>query len=164
MRDWGNALRRALLLAALLATARPAAAQAPTCDLRLALEYPRVGASVGAGTPIAVEGWAVDRAAPAGTGILSVQVALDVPRAAGGTPFVALHAEQRPDVAQLLGDERFLFSGYRVDVPTVDLETGPHTLYVEVLTRCGWHTETREVLVLPPGETVAYGPGAGSPT
>lgn len=154
MHNGGTGRRCALLLAALLATAR-LAAQAPTCDLRLALEYPRVGASVGAGTPIAVEGWAVDRAAPSGTGILSVQVALDVPRAVGGTAIVALHAERRPDVAQLLGDERFLFSGYRVDVPTIDLETGPHTLYVEVLTRCGWHTETREVLVLPPGETVA---------
>jgi hypothetical protein len=150
---------RALLLLALLAGLPPArgAAQADDagCDLRAALEYPLEGATVNSGVPIGVEGWAVDRAAPSGTGILSVQAALDVPREAGGTAFVAWHTEERPDVARLLGDAHYLFSGYRVDLPTADLEVGPHTLYLTILTRCGWHTETRAIMVLPPGVTVA---------
>jgi hypothetical protein len=152
-------MHRALLLVALLVGLPPARTEAqreePRCDLRAALEYPLEGATVNTGVPIGVEGWAVDRAAPSGTGILSVQAALDVPREAGGTPFVAWHTEERPDVARLLGDSHYLFSGYRVDLPTADLELGPHTLYLTILTRCGWHTETRDVTVLPPGVTVA---------
>jgi hypothetical protein len=150
---------RALLLVALLAGILPprvaAQGDAARCDLRAALEYPLEGATVNTGVPIGVEGWAVDRAAPSGTGILSVQAALDVPREAGGTAFVAWHTEERPDVARLLGDSDYRFSGYRVDLPTADLEVGPHRLYLTILTRCGWHTETRDVTVLPPGETVA---------
>ena len=153
-------MRRALLLAALLAALLPASAGAqedsPACDLQTSLEYPREGAIVGVGVPLGVEGWAIDRAAPAGTGILSVQVALDVPRDQGGTAVMAVHAEERPDVARQLGDEGFRWSGYRVDVPTADLEMGVHTLYVDILTRCGWHTETRDVLILPRGETTAH--------
>ncbi len=152
MRRWG-------LLVALLAGLLPArvGAQdaAPTCDLRGALEYPLAGATINSGVPIAVEGWAIDRAAPSGTGILSVQAALDVPREEGGTAYVAWHTEARPDVAQQIGDQHYLFSGYRLDLPTTDLEVGPHTLYLAILTRCGWHTESRDVTVLPPGVTVA---------
>jgi hypothetical protein len=127
----------------------------PTCDLRGALEYPLEGATINNGVPIDVEGWAVDRAAPTGTGILSVQVALDVPREEGGTAFVAWPTEERRDVARQLGDLDYLFSGYRLELPTTDLAVGPHTLYLAILTRCGWHTETREISVLPPGVTVA---------
>ena len=152
-------MHRALLLVALLAALLPTgtAAQGDTarCDLRAALEYPLEGSTINTGVPVGVEGWAVDRAAPSGTGILSVQAALDVPREEGGTSFVAWHMEERPDVAQLLGDGLYRFSGYRVDLPTADLEVGPHTLYLMILTRCGWHTETREITVLPPGVTVA---------
>jgi hypothetical protein len=155
-------MRRALLLVALLAALLPGHAGAqgsePPCDLRAALEYPREGTTINAGFPLGVEGWAVDRTAPTGTGILSVQAALDVPREDGGTAFVALHTEERPDVARLLGDDHFLFSGYRVNLPTTDLETGPHTLYVSVLTRCGWHVETRAITVLPSAESVAWLP------
>jgi hypothetical protein len=124
------------------------------CEPQAAIEFPREGTTVGVGPPLGIEGWAVDRTAPAGAGVLSVQVTLDVPREDGGTPVVALHTEERPDVARQLG-ERFRFSGYRVDLPTGDLATGLHTLYVAILTRCGWHTETRDVTLLPPGETVA---------
>ncbi len=150
-----RALASAAIIIALLPGARVAQEEAGPCDLRMALEYPRLGGAVALGAPLGVEGWAVDRAAPSGSGILSVQVALDVPREQGGALLVAQHAAERPDLARSMGDERYLFSGYRIDLPTADLDTGPHTLYVEVLTRCGWHTETRDVLVFPPAETVA---------
>ncbi|HLH23954.1 MAG TPA: hypothetical protein VK066_15630 [Chloroflexota bacterium] len=150
---------RLVLLAALLTGLLPGSVRAQgdesACRLRAALEYPLEGASINAGVPIGVEGWAVDEAAPAGTGILGVQAALDVPREAGGTAYDAWHTEQRADVVAQLGDPQYLFSGYRVDLPTADLDEGPHTLYVAILTRCGWHTESRQITVLPPGVTVA---------
>jgi hypothetical protein len=152
-------MSRALLLVALLASLVPSSPTARAddgpCDLRAALEYPLAGATINAGVPIDVEGWAVDRAAAAGTGILSVQAALDVPREDGGTAYVAWHTEERRDVARQLGDQGYLFSGYRVELPTTELGVGPHTLYLTILTRCGWHTESRDVTVLPPGVTVA---------
>src|SRR3954454_18955282 len=97
------AVYHALLLVVLLSGLLPARVsdqdEAPACDLRAALEYPLDGATINAGVPIGVEGWAVDRAASSGTGILGVQVALDVPREDGGTSYVACHTEERLDVA-----------------------------------------------------------------
>jgi hypothetical protein len=151
-------MRLGLVLVALVGALLPGggtAQGAPQCELQMALEYPHEGATFSAGAPLEVEGWAVDRAAESGTGVLSVQAALDVPREQGGTAYVAVHAAERADVARLLGDEHYLYSGYRVDLPTADLETGLHTLYVTILTHCGWHTEARGVAILPSADSIA---------
>jgi hypothetical protein len=73
-----------------------------------------------------VIGWAVD---PEGTGsgVDVVHVYLDGDAANGVFMGAATYGDERPDVAQQLGQPRFALSGYQLQI---EVAPGPHTVYV----------------------------------
>jgi hypothetical protein len=73
-----------------------------------------------------IRGWAADPASDRGTGVSRVDVYLDGGPDQGGFYLgSADYGRERPDVADALGGQRFLLSGW--DMVT-DLPRGPHTL------------------------------------
>ncbi len=82
----------------------------------MALDSPSPGT---VGQPFKLLGWAVDVAAPTGTGVDAIHV-WAYPDPGSGTPpvflGVATYGELRPDVGAALGDARFAASGYELNV------------------------------------------------
>jgi hypothetical protein len=80
--------------------------------------------------PFTLSGWAVDTAAPTGTGIDGI--AVWAYPTSGATPtFVAFgsYGASRPDIGALFGDVRFASSGYSLTV-TSTLPAGVYHLVV----------------------------------
>ncbi|HZU07110.1 MAG TPA: hypothetical protein VFB73_14180 [Chloroflexota bacterium] len=122
--NWKTPVRllgAAILLATILP--RAAAAQAQTTTI-IQVENP--AADRPASTRLMVSGWAVD---PAGTGpgVDTVQLYLGDPEAGGQALGTATYGQPRPDVARLLGDNRFTNSGFQL---AVELPPGDYVLYV----------------------------------
>ncbi len=134
-------------LVPLMTLARPAPVAADECDVRGAVERP-VPDAVVADRPITISGWAVDVAAPSGTGIDEVRVALDADPWAGGVPRTALYGRERPDVVDLLGNARFRPSGFAFTWDPTGVLPGLPTLYIQAHSACGWIRVTRNVEVI----------------
>jgi glucose/arabinose dehydrogenase len=83
-------------------------------NLRMAIDLPSDGESFAASQPFAVEGWALDMAAPSGTGVDAIHV-WAYPNPGSGMPPVFLgeagYGRARPDVGAVFGG-RFALSGY----------------------------------------------------
>ncbi|HEY7060663.1 MAG TPA: hypothetical protein VII06_04230 [Chloroflexota bacterium] len=79
-----------------------------------------------AASSLLVRGWAANPSSSRGTGVSQVDLYLDGGPDQGGQ-FLgrAQYGRERPDVADALGGQRFLASGWDIDV---DLPRGPHTL------------------------------------
>jgi hypothetical protein len=120
---------------------------AQECDVRGAVERP-VADAVVTDQPITISGWAVDVAAPSGTGIEEVRVALDADPWTGGVPVTAHYGWERPDVVDLLGTPRFRPSGFALAWDPAGVLPGRHTLYIQARTACGWIRSTRNVVVI----------------
>jgi peptidoglycan/LPS O-acetylase OafA/YrhL len=86
--------------------------------------------SVPRGTPITVQGWAVDvpRQQPAGAVILSIDNVLDV---------ASVYGNARPDVAQALGNDAYRPTGFTGTIPTDRLTLGRHLLVLKIVTSDG---------------------------
>lgn len=87
-------------------------------------------------SPITFSGWAIDTAAPTGTGISGVQITLS------NFPLTreANYGLNRPDIAQGWG-ERYRYSGYQYQI---SLSPGPYSVLVQAVDRCGQvHTISR---------------------
>jgi hypothetical protein len=120
--------------------------QDAACNVRGSVDSPVEGAVVPAG-PVAINGWAADLASAEGTGVSAVRVTVDLPPDYGGTPLAASYGLDRPEVAELLGDARFLASGFAATWDATTAGPGTHVLYVQVLGPCGWTATTRTVTV-----------------
>jgi hypothetical protein len=99
----------------------------PVITTQLAIEGPANGSAKL--QPFTISGWALDSAAPTGTGVDEVHV-WAFPEG-GGQTFLgaATYGISRPDVGTYFGDVRFDPSGYSLSV-AVALPTGNHTLRV----------------------------------
>jgi uncharacterized repeat protein (TIGR03803 family) len=89
------------------------------------------GPNTTATRPFTLSGWAVDTAAPTGTGIDAI--AVWAYPTGGGTPlFVgnAAYGSSRPDIGALFGDARFTPSGYSFTVTASTLAAGAYNLVV----------------------------------
>jgi hypothetical protein len=139
-----------LLLAgvALGALAPRGSAAQQDCDIRGTVETPPEGATVQTGGVVTITGWAADLTAPQGTGITAVRIALDADPEQGGVALPALYGWERPDIAALLGSERYRPSGFAMAWDTSGLPPGQHTLYIQVRNACGWTGTTRTVTLL----------------
>ena len=116
------------------------------CDIRGLIDSPAEGAEVPA-APLTISGWAADLASTEGTGIKAVRGSVDAPPDHGGRPLDVRYGIERPEVAELVGDERFVPSGFTVSWDASGVAPGPHVLYVQVLGACGWTAATRTVTV-----------------
>lgn len=114
------------------------------CDIRGTVETPPEGATIQPGV-VTITGWAADLAAAQGTGITAVRIALDADPEQGGVAVPALYGWERPDIAALLGSQRYLPTGFALAWDATGLPPGPHTLYVQVRNACGWTGTTRAV-------------------
>jgi hypothetical protein len=106
-------------------TAQAAPLAFPT-DPLVQIEDPKLGGLV-AGT-FQVKGWAVDRNSPDGPAVDKVTLFLDVVSDAGKLGDATLGID-RPDVAALLGEPKYLKSGWMFTWTAGTLE-GNHTLFV----------------------------------
>ncbi|HLH26918.1 MAG TPA: PPC domain-containing protein [Chloroflexota bacterium] len=131
-----RARRRGLLMAAALvlslalplaARPTPAAAQAP--GLQLVVEQPTAGSD--ALETIVIGGWAVDTTSSSGTGIGpdGVEIWLG-PADSGQLLGTAGYGDPRPEIADRLGNQRYLASGFRYFWNSCDAPPGPNTLTV----------------------------------
>ena len=95
-------------------------------DPLMALDTPTTGSVVA--FPFTVQGWAIDRGAPSGTGVDKVDV-WAFPQGGGFPIFLgtAAYGVGRPDVAAVFGDPRFTFSGYNLEVNR-GLPSGRYTI------------------------------------
>ena len=95
-------------------------------DPLMALDTPTTGSILG--FPFTVQGWAIDRGAPSGTGVDQVDV-WAFPQGGGSPIFLGTAAlgVGRPDVAAVFADPRFSFSGYNLMV-NGGLPSGQYTL------------------------------------
>ncbi|HLH25541.1 MAG TPA: hypothetical protein VK066_23720 [Chloroflexota bacterium] len=149
-------------LVPLTTLARAPLVAAQECDVRGAVERP-VADAVITDQPITISGWAADVAAPNGTGIDEVRVALDADPWAGGVPLPALYGWERPDVADLLGTPRFRPSGFALAWDPTGVLPGRHTLYIQARSACGWIRSTRNVVVIGPRAPSLGAPPSNSP-
>ncbi len=82
-------------------------------------------------TPTWIAGWAVDTAAPSGTGITSVSVYIDGDQNTGRLLGQANYGGDRPDVASALGNPNFRYSGFTFNLAGINIQPGtPHTFTV----------------------------------
>ena len=96
-----------------------------TAGIVVAIDEPTNRSGTTAGQ-VVIRGWAANPASERGTGVARVDVYLDGGPDQGGFYLgQADYGRERPDVAQALGGQRFLMSGW--DMQT-DLPRGPHTL------------------------------------
>jgi hypothetical protein len=123
------------------------ASQAQNCDVRLTLDNPAEGASVE--PQQMVSGWAADLAAPDGTGINAIVVSLDGALDSPDNRLIGVadYGAPRPDIAEMLGDERFTASGFTLLWDTTTVPSGPHQLVVQAHTACGWQALSRAITV-----------------
>ncbi|HLI28979.1 MAG TPA: hypothetical protein VKZ60_18080 [Chloroflexota bacterium] len=128
------------------------------CDIRGTVETPPEGATLQPGV-VTITGWAADLTASQGTGITAVRIALDADPEQGGVALPALYGWERPDIAALLGSDRYRPSGFAMAWDTSGLPPGQHTLYIQVRNACGWTGTTRTVTLL-----AASGAPAAAPT
>lgn len=99
---------------------------------------------------MSVQGWAIDHAAPDGTGIDHIHVYLDGPAGEGTFLAEASYAIARSDVAQVLGDERFRPAGFAYEWDTAHLSPGQHVLFIYAHSvTSGWSFTSRTVVVKP---------------
>ena len=156
-RLWLARLTPMVMLTAL--AARPAAA-AQDCDVRGTVEQPTQEAAI-TSSAVVISGWAADVAAQAGTGVRAVRIALDADPDQDGVPVAAAYGWERPDIAELLGERRFLPSGFALTWDTTGVQPGQHTLHIQVQSACGWTSVTRTVLVAGRSST---SPSGATPT
>lgn len=108
----------------------PAAAQTgeeTESTSEVSVEWPADGATISG--LVNLTGYAVDEAAPDGTGFDRVQVYLDGDRATGRLLGDATYGADRPDIANSLGRPQFMASGFEYTWDP-DGATGKHTFYV----------------------------------
>ena len=112
------------------ATANNVTVALPASNARLFVDTPTPNAGVS--RPFTIAGWAVDMAAPAGTGIDAIHVwAFPTNGAPGFFVGVAAYGSARPDVGMYLGDARFNDSGFTFAVTSTNLPTpGTYDLIV----------------------------------
>lgn len=104
------------------------------------------GATVGG--VVQVQGWAIDHAGLAGSGIDHIHLYLDGPAGQGGFIGEAAYTIERGDVAAALGDERYRASGFQYAWDTRGLAPGQHTLYIYAhSTVADWSFATRSIVV-----------------
>jgi hypothetical protein len=98
-----------------VAMAIPITVTGPASQPMMTLDAPLSNGT--SGSAVTVSGWAIDRGAPAGTGVDQVHV-WAYP-SGGGSPigFVATYGRSRPDVGTFIGDGRFTNSGFQVVAP-----------------------------------------------
>src|SRR5581483_4751613 len=138
-------------------------ARAQGCDVELMLDAPADGAEVSAEQRIA--GWAVDRAAAAGSGIQSVRIAFDVsPERASDAAFTPLpFGLPRADVARALGSGRYADAGFAQDWAAFSLAPGEHRVVVQAKSACGWSSLVRAVRLRSESGAIGDGPDALGP-
>ena len=83
------------------------------------------------GLPVTIQGWAIIHNSK-GTGVSAVEI-WNGPRENGQFLTEAIYGIHRPDVAQVLGDQRFASSGFIAQLP--DLPAGPIDLRIYVRSR-----------------------------
>ena len=125
-------------------------------DVRGTVELPPEESAVVTNS-IIISGWAADIAAPSGTGVSAVRIALDADPDQDGVPVAAAYGWERPDIAALLGAARFQPSGFALTWDTTGVRPGRHTLYIQARSACGWTGSTRTVLVAGPRITSTSG-------
>ncbi len=125
----------------------PATVAAQTAGLRLVVERPEPGSQV-RGT-VVIGGWAVDTTSASGTGIASdgVQIWLG-PAGSGQLLDTVAYGEPRPDVAQQLGNPRFVASGFRLFWNSCEAPPGPNTLTVTARGQGGRTASTNVPIVI----------------
>src|SRR5262249_22103798 len=74
-----------------------------------------------------IAGWAVDTAAPEGTGIDMVAIYMDGDQGTGTFLGLADYGGDRPDVAFVLGSENFRHSGFTFSLAGSTISPGPHS-------------------------------------
>ncbi|HZT05629.1 MAG TPA: Ig-like domain-containing protein [Chloroflexota bacterium] len=133
----------------------------PASQVQISVDTPTDGDRVGNGTPLNVGGWAADPAGP-GTGVDRVIIYLDEEMGAGSTPPLgtADYGAPRPDVAIVLGNSAFAYSGFNFTWTPTSLVPGPHTLYVYAHSPVdGWSHATVTVLLEGRVASSLTGPG-----
>jgi len=96
-----------------------------TSGIIVAIDEP-TNRSATAATQVLIRGWAANPASDRGTGVSRVDVYLDGGPDQGGFYLGAAdYGKERPDVANALGGDRFLLSGWEM---VTDIPRGPHTI------------------------------------
>jgi hypothetical protein len=104
--------------------------QAPVTTPYVAIDTP--GQNTTVTPPFTLSGWAVDTAAPTGTGIDAITV-WAYPTTSGAAPInvgSGAYGSSRPDIGTLFGDTRFTSSGYSLTVGASTLAAGVYDLVV----------------------------------
>jgi hypothetical protein len=125
------------------------------------IDVPANGSTIASNQSVTVSGWVVDQSAEGWAGIDNVHV-YDGLAGQGGT-FLgqATFAQNRPDVAQALGNPFFANSGFALTVGPGVLAAGPHTLSVYAHTPAkGWWFSQVPVTAAP---SAAVQPAAAQP-
>ncbi len=121
--------------------------------IEMRIDVPTENATVSGS--VTIEGWAIHRAAPTGTGVEFVHIYLDGQAGAGGTFLgAAQYGISRQDIADKYGNARYRYSGYLFRwTPTSNL-VGEHVLYVYARSTVnGLSYATVKVFIVPPSPT-----------
>jgi hypothetical protein len=103
------------------------------------VDAPQAGGTVTGSAALEIRGWAVDRTAEGWSGIDQVQVVLGVLDQGGRVLVTGNVGQDRPDVAQALGNPFFAGSGYSAVLPAGALPMGSSVLSIYVHTpNKGW--------------------------
>jgi hypothetical protein len=101
---------------------------APVPNPAMAVDGPTPNATLPAGQPFTINGWAVDRGAPSGTGVSAVHVwAFPVSGGAGTFVGPASYGGVRPDIVNAFHNSEFLNSGFSL---SATLPAGTYDIYV----------------------------------
>jgi hypothetical protein len=111
-------------------------AQAQGATARVSIDAPGSGATVGAGQPVFIGGWAADTAG-LGTGVNGVDIYLDGPPSSGRLLGSAEYGIRRPDVASVLGRPALTNSGFNYVWVPRGVPVGEHMIYVAARTQAG---------------------------
>src|SRR5581483_2471272 len=134
-------------LALSLSALGPATVAAQTTGLRLVVERPQPGSEV-RGT-VVIGGWAADTTSARGTGIAPDSVEVWLGAAGSGRLLdTVAYGEPRPDVAEQLGNPRFVASGFRFFWNSCEAPPGPNTLTVTVRSESGRSASTSVPIVI----------------
>jgi hypothetical protein len=103
----------------------------PPTDPATAMDFPRTSSTLSRLQPLTISGWALDRAAPSGSGVRAIHV-WAFPTNGGAAQFVgvATCGMPRPDVGAAFGDARYNDSGYALTVPAGTFAAGTYLIVV----------------------------------
>jgi murein DD-endopeptidase MepM/ murein hydrolase activator NlpD len=98
---------------------------------------------------VRISGWAINRKYGPDSGVNQVRIYLDDEAREGQYLGEAVYGDSRPDVGNHFGESRFNESGFHFDWDTINVNPGPHTLYIYArsIRNNNWFFRTRKLTI-----------------